>query len=200
MTGNPLIYHLVTHGLARIRWETDADADWENLIGDMFDARHNPGILPETLQEQEEEYAEHVNAVGVWGCIIEVKDPDGEWQHASSLWGIVPSKDGVEYDDYCREVESDLGREALDLHIKLWGPDFDPEAPHKVWTVVAVYDDNGQTFVETVQAESATGAGFKVAYDTSGDPSKTVLSVFAGNHRDLWDGHGLMDRTSGEGV
>lgn len=75
----------------RITEHLDNDYDFENLIGDSYDPKHNPDISPDILAEQLKDFTDLVNREGVYGYVLEKWNPAiGEgWTTVDSCWGFV---------------------------------------------------------------------------------------------------------------
>ncbi len=73
---------LEQEGYVRLRVEPDADVDLSYLEDrDVF------------TEEQDNEERARVSRLGVWGIIVEARNPlageDGPWQHIDSCWGFI---------------------------------------------------------------------------------------------------------------
>lgn len=74
----------------RIRCKPDDCVSFDDLCGDMFSSRANPGIPPARLERERAEFLAKVQRDGVWGIVGEYWDDSTQrWEHADSLWGLV---------------------------------------------------------------------------------------------------------------
>lgn len=89
----------------------DTDYDMDNLKGDCFTPKHNPGIDPAELAQQEKDFEQQVYNDGVYGYIVERWNPatDAGWEHVDSIWGFVGNSFfGSGYDtDLMSQLESE---------------------------------------------------------------------------------------------
>ena len=94
---------LETHedGKVRILVLPDEHADYDNLTGDMFDPKHNPGVDPEQLALDEKNFQERLNRDGVWGIVGEYYNGE-TWECADSCWGFVG--DDVKTSGYLEDI------------------------------------------------------------------------------------------------
>jgi hypothetical protein len=91
----------------RLRVVPDELCSLEDLEGDCFNTKTNPGIPASRLERDRKEFIEKVNAEGVWGIIGEYFDGEA-WQHADSCFGFVG--DDWKHSGY----DTDIMRETLD--------------------------------------------------------------------------------------
>lgn len=97
-------------GLARIRVELDTEWDADDMVGDMFNPKHNSDTDPDELARQKKEYLEGLCDNGVWGVVLEVYY-GSDWEHLDSLWGIDDYKTANE------EIRAEMEAEAVE-HFK----------------------------------------------------------------------------------
>lgn len=75
-------------GNVRLRIVPDDICSLEDLEGDLFNPRANPGIPDSRLQRDREVFIAKVNREGVWGIVGEYFDGEA-WQHADSCFGFI---------------------------------------------------------------------------------------------------------------
>jgi hypothetical protein len=75
-------------GNVRLRIVPDDICSLEDLEGDLFNPRANPGISDSRLQRDREVFIAKVNREGVWGVVGEYFDAE-DWQHADSCFGFI---------------------------------------------------------------------------------------------------------------
>ena len=81
----------------------EPDESWiiENLKGDQFIYRENPGIDPAQLRADELAFESRIETEGVWGYLVQRWNPSVGvgWETKDSVWGLVGNDwEGSGYD------------------------------------------------------------------------------------------------------
>lgn len=82
-------------GLVRMEWHPDMHAQIEDLEGDCFNERGNPGVSALRLERMRKDFIERVDREGVWGRCGQFRldpfeeDEEEGWIDADSCWGFV---------------------------------------------------------------------------------------------------------------
>jgi len=100
-------------GVVRFRVEPDQDVDLDDILGDAYDHKVNPGILPAVLDAQRRDEIERIERDGVWGIVAEYACPCcGQWIVSDSCWGFVGDDwKNSGYDDDVKQMTLDTARE-----------------------------------------------------------------------------------------